>query len=373
MQRVTTTPFGRRPVSACQMATCARMDRPAPVTSIDKWEVLSWLSAARESFGLSDRTLRVLSVLLSFHGPRELNETDGLIVYASNARLSERAHGMPESTLRRHLATLVEAGLLIRHDSPNGKRYLRRDTDGGALRAFGFDLRPLLHRCGEFAAEARAADQRRNEIALLREEFVLLMRDAAKLTDLADDDNTLQDFLTLGKRLLRRKLTLDELTRMRDTLKPMVEALVEKLTPETPEIDPVTPEMSALGNQNERHIQDSDKSLIDLKAPQRKSLSPILRACPDVLPYAEKGLHSWEEFVQLMARMAPMTGIDRATWQEACRSMGSVDAATTLAGIIQRIGSIRSPGAYLRSLSKKARDGGFDPDDMIAALSRRAA
>ena len=184
MQRLTTTSFGRRPVTAAQLEAVARLDRPAPVASIDKWELLTQLTAARESYELSDRTLRVLAVLLGVHRERELIDGSSLIVYASNATLCERAHGMPESTLRRHLAALVASGLIARHDSPNGKRYKRRDASGSVVRAYGFDLRPLLLRAGEIAHHARAAEIRRNEIALLREEVVLLIRDASDLAQL---------------------------------------------------------------------------------------------------------------------------------------------------------------------------------------------
>lgn len=388
MQRLTTTSFGRRPVTAAQLEAVARLERPAPVASIDKWELLTMLTSAREAYELSDRTLRVLAVLLGVHRERELIDGASLIVYASNATLCERAHGMPESTLRRHLAALVASGLIARHDSPNGKRYQRRDASGSVVRAYGFDLRPLLLRAGEISHHARAAEIRRNEIALLREEVVLLVRDATELAQLghgAGYDNGLdaiEDAVILAKRHLRRKLGLDDLAAIRDRLQPLVSALVDKLTPEVEETVPVTPEMIGSDSQNERHIQDSDKTLIELKEHsfqrpnaqlEKKALSPILSACPDVLPYAEKGVSDWASFVHLMARVAPMAGIDAATWQEACRAMGPEDAATTLAGIVQNVGMIRSPGAYLRSLSRKAREGGFTPDAMISSLQRKAA
>ena len=375
-------------MTAAQLEAVARLDRPATVASMDKWELLTQLTAARESYELSDRTLRVLAVLLGVHRERELIDGSSLIVYASNATLCERAHGMPESTLRRHLAALVASGLIARHDSPNGKRYQRRDASGSVVRAYGFDLRPLLLRAGEIAHHARAAEIRRNEIALLREEVVLLIRDASDLaqlgrvSELDEGLDAIEDAVILAKRQLRRKLGLEDLSTIRDRLQPLVAALVEKLTPEVEADDPVTPELITSDSQNERHIQVSDKTLIDLKErateppkakPAQKALSPILTACPDVLPYAEKHVSDWTGFVQLMARVAPMAGIDASTWHEACRAMGPENAATTLAGIVQNVGTIRSPGAYLRSLSRKAREGGFTPDAMISSLQRKAA
>ena len=64
------------------------------------------------------------------------------MVFPSNDQLSLRAHGMAPATLRRHLAVLVHCGLLIRRDSPNGKRYARKGQGGTIESAFGFDLMP---------------------------------------------------------------------------------------------------------------------------------------------------------------------------------------------------------------------------------------
>jgi replication initiation protein RepC len=51
---------------------------------------------------------------------------------------------MAETSLRRHLAVRVESGLIIRRDSPNGKRYARKGEGGEIEKAFGFDLTPIV-------------------------------------------------------------------------------------------------------------------------------------------------------------------------------------------------------------------------------------
>ena len=58
------------------------------------------------------------------------------------------------ATLRRHLAVLVECGLIIRRDSPNGKRFARKGRGGQVEQAYGFDLSPLVARAAEFEAMA---------------------------------------------------------------------------------------------------------------------------------------------------------------------------------------------------------------------------
>ncbi|MEL7175419.1 MAG: plasmid replication protein RepC, partial [Pseudomonadota bacterium] len=158
MQRLTTTPFGRT-VSAAVLETLERVEAGAPVSHIDKWEVFRQLCTARVALGVTDRDLTVLNALLSFHPGKVLGDNAPLIVFPSNRALAERAHGMAESTLRRHLAALVQAGLVLRHDSPNGKRFARRGAGGEVVRAFGFDLQPLLTRADEIAQAARAAEE----------------------------------------------------------------------------------------------------------------------------------------------------------------------------------------------------------------------
>ncbi|MBL9060796.1 MAG: replication initiation protein, partial [Mangrovicoccus sp.] len=181
MQQLTTTPFGRRQVTSGLIASAARAAVPAADDAVDKWQVFRDLTTARAALGLPSRALTVLSALLSFHPETELCGDDPIIVFPSNRRLAERAHGMAEATLRRHLAALTEAGLILRHDSPNGKRYAARDGSGALSAVFGFDLRPLLVRAAEIAAAARATRDAAEALRRKRECLVLLIRDCDKL------------------------------------------------------------------------------------------------------------------------------------------------------------------------------------------------
>ena len=164
-ERLATTPFGQRPVSAGLLKAAEALTLP----HIDKWELLRSLCTARDAFQITDREIGVLEALLSFHREKNLGCNAGMVVFPSNRALTARCHGMAESTLRRHLARLVDAGLILRHDSPNGKRCARRDRDSEVLRAFGFDLRPLLVRAPEIAKAADAARDAVERLCALRE------------------------------------------------------------------------------------------------------------------------------------------------------------------------------------------------------------
>src|SRR5579875_3124167 len=148
--RTPTTPFGRRTLTLAYVASQSVAKACPPEKASHKWNVFRDICAAREKLGVSDRALAVLNALLSFH-PETVLTGAGLVVFPSNKALGVRANGMAAATLRRHLAALVEAGLVIRRDSPNGKRYARKNGAGEVETAFGFDLAPMVARAEEYA------------------------------------------------------------------------------------------------------------------------------------------------------------------------------------------------------------------------------
>ncbi|MFW8642805.1 plasmid replication protein RepC [Rhizobium beringeri] len=159
-----------------------------PGKTADKWKVFRDASEARELLGLQDRSLAVLDALLSFHPDNELRQDAQLIVFPSNAQLTLRAHGIAGATLRRHLALLVEAGLIVRKDSPNGKRYPRKDKAGAIDSAFGFDLSPLLMRTDELAMMAQQVVADRFALRRAKENLTICRRDVRKLISAAIEE-----------------------------------------------------------------------------------------------------------------------------------------------------------------------------------------
>lgn len=404
MQQISTTPFGRRAVDAGLLAAQALARGPAPAAPVDKYAVLAALVKARQRFGISDRDLAVLSALVSFLPDRQLADTGGfqgqahgIVVFPSNRALSERSHGMAESTLRRHIAALVRAGLILRQDSPNGKRYARRDGGGNFGQAFGFDLRPLLVRAPEIEAAAIQADEAAKALKIQRESLVLCLRDATKLLAyaqecLAEGDLAapLAQAASLA-RALRRKLSPKDL----GDLLPQAQALLAQarkiLALNTIAQPHKTEESSGSDGHFGRHQQNSDKDLKESEPaisgvkPNPAAPSPsadpapaepglplplVLRATPDILTYAPQGIRTWRDLLAVAAFVYPMLGITGETWRAACQAMGDGAAAVTLACILQRSDQIARPGAYLRSLTHRAQGRGFDPGAMVLALIR---
>lgn len=63
-------------------------------------------------------------------------------------------------------------------------------------------------------------------------------------------------------------------------------------------------------------------------------------------------------------------GVSPDARQQACETMGAVDAAICVAAILQRAEQIKSPGGYLRSLTDKARGGQFSVGPVLMSLLR---
>lgn len=262
--QIATTSFGRRPATLGQIAARIAVQRALDAAAlpgsnapaaVDKWRLFRTLTQIRDRLGVSDRSLSVLNALLSFHPevalslPRRKGEggevepcavSCELVVFPSNRALSARAHGMAGTTLWRHLTALVEAGLIARRDSPNGKRYARKDEAGHERfsDAFGFDLTPLVARAGEFEALAEAARAEERRRHLTRERVSLLRRDVGKLVGLGLDEGLPGDWegyrlramaLMTPLRRIRSDAVLDALATELASLRAEIADLLAKL------------------------------------------------------------------------------------------------------------------------------------------------
>ena len=372
-----TTPFGRRSLTLAHVATQI------------KWKIFQAICRARPSLGVTERALSVLNALLTFHPETALTGEDDLVVFPSNQLLSLRAHGMPASTLRRHLAVLVDAGLIVRRDSPNGKRYARKGASGEIELAFGFDLSPLVVRSEEFESLAAAVEAEARAIKLARERITLCRRDIAKMiatgieegvptrrggqgpADWAEVHTGFRSIVEGIPRTATRaqlEAAAEELSQLADDVLNLLETHVK------------TQDMSANESRSERHIQNSNPDpLIDLEPGFRGSraaravpdpetprvaetaypLGLVMKACPDIADYAKGGIANWRDLLATAAVVRSMLGISPSAWEEAQTVMGEAQAAVVVACILQRGAAIRSAGGYLRGLTEKARAGEF--------------
>ncbi|RVK09860.1 replication initiation protein RepC, partial [Sinorhizobium medicae] len=320
-----------------------------------------------------------------------LSEETGLIVFPSNLQLSLRAHGMAEATLRRHLAALVDAGLVARKDSPNGKRYARKTRDGAIGTAFGFSLAPLLARSTEIEQLAAKAEADRLELQRLRERLTLCRRDIAKLIDVVVEGELPSDWATVQEHFrtlvqsIPRAPGIDDLTPLVAALEILREQVANRL-----QMRAKPQELSGNPDQTERHIQESKpESIIELEAgsgnepSKHQPIAPaseanrifplglVLKACPEIVNYGPDGtVRSWRDLMIAAVTVRSMLGVYPSAYQEACAVMGTENAAAAMACILERAGHINSAGGYLRDLTAKAKQGKFSLGPMLVALLR---
>ena len=402
MEYTPISPF-MRPISHAHLRVVERPEVSVPGKPINKWELLRELSKAQAAFGVTERDLTVMQGLLSFFPDDALGGNAEMVVFPSNKAICERLNGMPCSTMRRHLARLVEAGLLMRRDSPNGKRYVRKH--GEERVAFGFDLSPLYCRTEEIARAAEAVREAEDRVRRLREVVSLMRRDLAALAEFGEEIqpglglwDQFRDKAVLTARALRRKLTLEELSAYRTDL----EALLDRARNV---IDgPETEEMNTNGANPERHHHNSNKESIDLEpalekggvaagAPDVETDAPgadveeadtrrvpkiplhlVIAGCPSLKTFYQGNIRHWHQLFDAACHVRPAMGISASAWEEAQRFMGPEQASIVVVAMLERFADIRSPGGYLRALTSKAAAGEFSCGPMIMALmSRRNA
>jgi replication initiation protein RepC len=402
MEYTPISPF-MRPISHAHLRVIERPETSVPAKPVNKWELLRELSKAQAAFGVSERDLTVLQGLLSFFPDDALGGNAEMVVFPSNKAICERLNGMPCSTMRRHLARLVEAGLLMRRDSPNGKRYVRKH--GEERVAFGFDLSPLYCRSEEIARAAEAVRESEERVRRLREVVSLMRRDLAAVAEFGEEIrpglglwDQLRDKAVLTARALRRKLTLEDLLAYRADLEALLDHARNVLD------GPETEEMNTNAASFERHLHNSNEESIDLEpafekggvaagAPDAETdtlvaeveeadtrrvpkipLHLVIAGCPMLRTFYQGDIRHWHQLFDAACHVRPAMGISASAWEEAQRFMGPEQASIVVVAMLERFADIRSPGGYLRALTSKAAAGEFSCGPMIMALmSRRNA
>src|SRR5437868_3926308 len=121
-------------------------------------QLLAAFKAAAPRLGLSARLVHAVDWLFRFSQPQDWGRGGRPIVWPS-ASMQAEALGLSPTQVKETNRRLIELGLVAMKDSPNGKRYGKRDPKGRITEAYGFDLAPIPRRHAEFrrlAEEGRA-------------------------------------------------------------------------------------------------------------------------------------------------------------------------------------------------------------------------
>jgi replication initiation protein RepC len=366
--------------------------------------------------GLKAGDMMLLDTLGAFTQAKDWEEGQRPIVWASNAYLMEQT-GFSLSALKRHARRLAEIGVISFKDSPNGKRWGRRDQDGVIVEAYGFDLSPLSARVEEFE-QLQAELQAERELCQRLKRQVTVARRMIRARIEAAVSGALRGpwaqftnlFEELLDRLPRRNVaseTLERLLAWFRELQERVEAaylnatrtdeIVENTAETSEQVSEKTQEMNPREVISDPHIlitnqlnpvickssekenaagvvtnappeEQVDRELEDWVAETRKKrgaaldLPTVMQACPEFASWARNMggyLKDWGDLHRVAGQLRPMIGISEHAWNLAQDRLGPQIATAALVLVFDKhsAGEVASPGGYLRGMVEKAGAG----------------
>ena len=392
-------------------------------------QVLAAFKAAAPCLGLSPRLVHAVDWLFRFTQPQDWGRGGRPIVWPS-AAMQQEALGLSATRVKALNRALIEAGLVTMKDSPNGKRYGRRDAQRRIIEAYGFDLSPLAARYQEFLRLAEAARVERAEIGRLRRRATIArngiiqsLETAAEYGFWGEEWARLERETKELARVLRRLETLavvalavETLERRQRAARERLENLLSRAGESTatavdsdpkeaengphqytykisldPEQDTVmAPEESnagaagifsepgtvaaaapakigAEGGETKPRDNGSGK-ILRLSADELAQLAPRLRV------YLGTAAPGWPEVVTAADWLRGELGVSQSLWGEACLAMGREQAAIAIAVVSAKDPAHfrTTPGGYFYGMVAKAKAGELNLFRTIWGLRQQA-
>ncbi|MFC3721915.1 plasmid replication protein RepC [Neoaquamicrobium sediminum] len=382
----------------------AREYRKPGARRITRTAALNAAKRAAAAMGLKGSKIALIDKLFAYTKVRDWTDENVVpIVWPSNRALAH-ALGVGVSTMKHHLNGLVEAGLVAYNDGPTYQRRGRRDEDGRIVEAAGIDLSPIAVRFAELTEMADMADfgarewtRYSNRRTVLRKEIQALILSARE-----EGFDGPWDHAQARLDVIReaRAGDLDELASWVAQLESIQEDLeaaynkglndrnmhtaVSKFRPLLTTAEKPYSEISnqarPRANARDSNSQAASGSMAfetkpgeaerfeqDRKRPQAAlgddlqfiSLPLVRNACPNVATYAPNAFESWSALRETGRELCGAAGINPQVWQEAISVLGPDMAIAALAVTIQKRddGRVAKPGAYLRTLVQRGREG----------------
>jgi replication initiation protein RepC len=375
--------------------------------------VLAAFKAAAPALGYGPRVIHAIDWLFSFTQPQDWTAGQKPIVWPS-AGLQQEALSLgvtQAKALNRHL---VEIGLVTMRDSPNGKRYGKRDAQGQIVEAYGFDLSPLAARLAEFQAVAEHARAERECLRHLRRRATIarkgldqVLETAAELGFTEPEWRQRGDEARALARALRKVESPDEMAvgvaslerRHKDARE-----WLESATSQAEESSSKGVDSDPSGSENRPHQYNYNSNLNSKKntviahercksgfelpsrpapimpaetakarqeqqtaKPPRMDAGPVLHLTADELvclaprlrPYLRTASPTWPEIVDAADWLRNDLGVSKSLWGDACIAMGREQAAIAVAIVSAKPAEhfTTTPGGYFNGMVARAKAG----------------
>ncbi|MBV8088958.1 MAG: replication protein C, partial [Alphaproteobacteria bacterium] len=370
-------------------------------------QLLAAFKAAAPRLGLPTRVAHAVDWLFKFTQPQDWEPGTRPIVWPS-ASLEQEALGLSETQEKRLNRCLIEAGLVTMKDSPNGKRYGRRDGKGRIVEAYGFDLSPLAARHAEFVRVAEEGRAEREAMGRLRRRATIARKGIVQILETARDyDLSGADWTTLESdaqaivRALKRVERPDEmaagvagLEQRQRAARARLERLLEDVKKTPSEV------------QNERHQYTYNRSpypqtdtVMASKTCSERAEPPVpqpaaaefqkkpdkgmvhgirpdelVRLAPRLKPYLRRPNATWPEIIDAADWLRHDLDVSKPLWGDACLTMGRDLAAVALAIVSTKDPEHfrTTPGGYFHGMVQKAKAGELHLERTVWALRRAA-
>ena len=388
---------GVRRLTLGMVATERLADDFGPVSEVgqvDPGRVLAAFKAAAPYLRFGPRITQAIDWLFRFTQAQDWQGGARPIVWPSAAMQME-ALCLSEAQVKRLNRLLAHLGLITMRDSPNGKRYGRRDPRGRIVEAYGFDLSPIAVRQAEFREIAERGRARFEALKQLRRRATIAVRGIQQIVETATELGIAEGWARQAdeaRRMvarIRRMEELDEVTLGVSTLehrqadlRGRLEAAIDTLK-EAAKGGVESTDMSPKGLTNEPHITHTNQTLDptdhvsasrsrsstsggagtsagvvarNSKSGERKEaghrptgsratkpeippdgtvfrMTPdeLVRLAPRLRAYLAKSSPGWPEIVDAADWLRHDLGVSKPLWGEACLAMGREQAAVALA------------------------------------------
>ncbi len=388
-------------------------------------QLLAAFKAAAPQLGLSPRLVHAVDWLFRFTQPQDWGRGGRPIVWPS-AALQQEALGLSSTQVKAINRALIEAGVISMKDSPNGKRYGKRDRDGRIIEAYGFDLAPIATRHAEFVRLAEEARAERAEMGRLRRRATIARNGITQILEaVAEYGLSGEDWARLAhevRSLARALRTVEQPTEMalgveslerrqraaRERLEMLLSMAPVGLT-EAVDSDPKGPENrphqytynANLYPKSDTVIaHEGSKSplgtTIPKSAPPERPASPqgattakpmrangtvlrlttgdLVQLAPRLRGYLTSSAPTWPQVVDAADWLRGELGVSKPLWGEACLAMGREEAAIAVAIVSAKPAEHfrSSPGGYFHGMVMKAKAGDLNLARTIWGLRTQA-
>jgi replication initiation protein RepC len=375
--------------------------------------VLAAFKAAAPWLGYGGRVVHAVDWLFSFTQPQDWTTGNRPVVWPS-AAFEQQALGIGITQAKALNRQLVELGLVTMKDSPNGKRYGKRDAHGRIVEAYGFDLSPLAARFEEFQAIAARAREEREQMRQLRRRATIARRGLDQVLETAAElglagpqwgqlgveARSLAKALKRSERLDEVALGVANLERRHQEAREWLEsaAIHPQETPsESVDTDPKGSENRPHQYNYKSNLHPQEDTVMASEGcsaggeavpsppppvphpeprttegrpatkPARYDAGPVMRLTTDELvhlaprlrPYLRTSSPAWPEIVDAADWLRHDLGVSKSLWGDACVSMGREQAAIALAIVSTKPAEhFRStPGGYFNAMVARAKGG----------------